>query len=100
VSIPSVLVTRHLIDILTAVKYKGLLWTVSIPSVLETFNLLFLLAQCSISSCTECSVNYSQTTLPEGLYVEPSEINLVKFGIENVYYYNLRIPLSVKKRLQ
>jgi len=38
-------------------------------------------------------VNYSQTTLPEGLYIEPSEINLVKFGIENVYYYNLRIQV-------
>jgi len=35
--------------------------------------------------------------LPEGLYVESSERNLVKFGIENIYYYYLRIPVSVKK---
>jgi hypothetical protein len=92
-----VLDTRHLIDILTTVKCEGLWWTVSIPSVFEGFNLLFLLAQCSISSFRECSVNYSQTALPEGLYVEPSESNLVQFGIENFYYYCLRIAVSVKK---
>ena len=56
----------------------------SIPAVFEAFNLLFVLAQCLISSFRECSVNYSRTNLPEGLYFEPSERNLVKIGIENL----------------
>ena len=95
-----VLDTRHRIDVLTALKHRGLCWPAYIPSAFEAFNLLFLLAQCLISSFRECSSNYSQTTLPEGLYVEPSERNLVKFGNENLYYYCLRIPVSLQIRLQ